>query len=77
LVGAAHVFDSSQKADYYIPSKRPFVGFGAVRQSIPEREDAYRDVQDYPDLPQRGVLLFLTWQELPAIAQSSNQLMTL
>jgi hypothetical protein len=71
------VFDSSQKADYYIPSKRPFVGFGAVRQSIPEREDAYRDVQDYPDLPQRGVLLFLTWQELPAIAQSSNQLMTL
>ncbi len=35
----------------------------AVRQSIHEREDAYPDAQDYADLRQRAVLLFLIWQE--------------
>ena len=49
----AQAFDSDERAAYYIPSKRPIVGSGAVRQSILEREDAYRVAQDYADLPQR------------------------
>jgi len=57
--------------------KPRFVDSEAVRQSIHEREDAYRDAQDYADLPQRGVLPFLTLQESFATRLGSNQLMTL
>jgi hypothetical protein len=38
------VFDNSKRAAYYIPSTHPFVDSGAVRQSIHEREDGYRDI---------------------------------
>jgi len=45
-VAAAQVFDSSDRAAYYIPSRPPFVESGAVRQSIHELEDAYPVAQD-------------------------------
>src|SRR5262249_34890435 len=60
---AAHAFGNSYKAAYYIPSTHPFVYSEAVRQSIHEQEDGYRDIQDYVDLLPRGVSLFLTWLE--------------
>src|SRR5262245_2950577 len=58
---AAHAFGNSYKAAYYIPFTHPFVYSEAVRQSIHEQEDGYRDIQDYVDLLPRGVSLFLTW----------------
>jgi hypothetical protein len=54
--------DNGYSAAYCIPSKHRFVDFEAVRQSIREREDAYLGTQDYADLRERGVSLFLTWQ---------------
>ena len=69
-------FDSNERAAYYIPSTRPFVDSGAARQSIHEREGAYRDVADYVGRPGLEVLLFLTWQESFATRQGANQLAT-
>jgi hypothetical protein len=60
LEAAAQAFDNSKRAAYFIPSTRPFADSETVRQSIHEQEDGYRDTQDYADLPERGVLLFLT-----------------
>jgi hypothetical protein len=60
-----------------MPSKLPFVDSGAVRQSIREQEGAYRFVQNYANLRERGVLLALTWQESFAIRLGANQLLTL
>src|SRR6516164_10398797 len=74
---AAHAFGNSYKAAYYIPSTLTIVDFGAVRQSIREREDAYPVDQDYADLLPRAVLLFLTWQGSFATRSGANQLMTL
>jgi hypothetical protein len=73
----AQAFDSNEIAAYYIPSKHPFVESGAVRQSIREREGAYRFVQKYANLRERGVLLALTWQESFATRLGANQLVTL
>src|SRR5271165_4862884 len=77
LAAGAQAFDNNHRAAYCIPSKRPLVGSEAVRQSVHEREDAYPDAQDYADLPQRGVSLFLIWQGSFATQLGSNQLMTL
>ena len=46
----------------FLPSGQS-VDSEAVRQNTHAQEDAYPDVQDYADLPQRGVLLFLVWKE--------------
>ena len=63
------------RAAYCIPSSRPLVESGVVRQSIYEREDEHRDTQDYADLLPRGVSLFLVWLESYAMQSVSNQLM--
>jgi hypothetical protein len=73
----AQAFDNNERAAYYIPATHPFAGSAAVRRSIRERADGYRDTQDYADLRQRGVLLFLTWQESFATRWGADQLMTL
>ena len=62
LAAAAQAFDNNGRVAYCILSTHPFVDSGAVRQSIHELEDAYRDAQDRADLPRRGVLLFLIWR---------------
>ena len=72
----AQAFDSDERAAYYIPSKRPIVDSGAVRQSVHEREDGYLIVQGRTDLLGREDLPFLTWQESFATRSGSDQLMT-
>src|SRR5260370_4742956 len=73
----ARAFDNNDRAAYCILSKRLLVESSTVRQNIHEREDGYRDVQDYADLLQPGVLLFLTWLESCATRSGSNQLIAL
>jgi hypothetical protein len=73
----AQGLDSSERAVCYILSRPRFVDSGAVRQSIHEREGAYPVAQDYAELLEQGVLLFLTWQESFATPEGVNQLMIL
>src|SRR6266436_5945235 len=77
LAARARAFDNIHRAAYCIPSMHSSVDSEAVRQSIHEREDEHRDTQDYADLHQREVALFLVWQEWCATRSVSNQLMTL
>ena len=69
-------FDNDDRAAYYIPSTHPFVDSEAVRQRIHEREDEYRDTQDYEDPLPQEVLLILIEQKPFAIRSGSNQLVT-
>src|SRR6266700_2144172 len=71
---AVQPLDNNHRAADCTPSKPRFVGSAAVHQNIHEREDAYPNTQDCEDLRERGVSLFLTWQESFATQSDSNQL---